>query len=173
MGAKSKKGAVLGQAVVEEEAAAYPLNVFQVSEKKKMKKRKELGGTVTEEPTLTPKTKKKKASKESNSGESERFDGFEKPAKKKKKDKNPEKESSEAVVIRENGENQKLCVSVSGHGSEDPKFRKLENFELDGVPANVLECCKKFERPSPIQSHAWPFLLAGRDFIGIAATGSG
>lgn len=32
---------------------------------------------------------------------------------------------------------------------------------------------KSFERPSPIQSAAWPFLLAGRDVVGVAETGSG
>lgn len=31
----------------------------------------------------------------------------------------------------------------------------------------------KFEKPSSIQSSAWPFLLAGRDVVGIAETGSG
>lgn len=32
---------------------------------------------------------------------------------------------------------------------------------------------KSFEKPSPIQSAAWPFLLSGRDVVGIAETGSG
>ncbi|XP_077498085.1 putative ATP-dependent RNA helicase DDX43 [Amblyomma americanum] len=31
----------------------------------------------------------------------------------------------------------------------------------------------KFEKPSPIQSQAWPILLQGRDLIGIAQTGTG
>jgi len=31
----------------------------------------------------------------------------------------------------------------------------------------------KFEKPSSIQSSAWPFLLSGRDVVGIAETGSG
>lgn len=30
-----------------------------------------------------------------------------------------------------------------------------------------------FERPSPIQSQAWPVLLNGEDLIGIAQTGTG
>lgn len=30
-----------------------------------------------------------------------------------------------------------------------------------------------FERPSPIQSQAWPVLLSGEDLIGIAQTGTG
>lgn len=32
---------------------------------------------------------------------------------------------------------------------------------------------KDFKSPTPIQSAAWPFLLAGRDVIGVAETGSG
>lgn len=30
-----------------------------------------------------------------------------------------------------------------------------------------------FEKPSPIQSQAWPVLLKGEDLIGIAQTGTG
>ncbi|EXJ89587.1 hypothetical protein A1O3_02654 [Capronia epimyces CBS 606.96] len=30
-----------------------------------------------------------------------------------------------------------------------------------------------FDKPSPIQSASWPFLLSGRDFVGVAETGSG
>lgn len=32
---------------------------------------------------------------------------------------------------------------------------------------------QKFENPSPIQSQAWPYLLSGKDVIGIAQTGTG
>jgi ATP-dependent RNA helicase DBP3 len=49
----------------------------------------------------------------------------------------------------------------------------LISFAQSNLPEKVLECCQKFKNPSPIQSYAWPFLLNGRDFIGIAATGSG
>jgi ATP-dependent RNA helicase DDX5/DBP2 len=31
----------------------------------------------------------------------------------------------------------------------------------------------QFEKPTPIQSQAWPIVLSGRDMVGIAATGSG
>ena len=39
----------------------------------------------------------------------------------------------------------------------------------------VLATIKKqgFQFPSPIQSQAWPYLLAGKDLIGIAQTGTG
>jgi len=30
-----------------------------------------------------------------------------------------------------------------------------------------------FPRPSPIQAQAWPYLLSGKDLIGIAQTGTG
>ncbi|CAD6220256.1 unnamed protein product [Miscanthus lutarioriparius] len=65
------------------------------------------------------------------------------------------------------------AVAVTGKGSEDPKYAPLRSFSAAELPSQVLECCSAFARPSPIQAHAWPFLLDGRDFIGIAATGSG
>ncbi|XP_078445913.1 DEA(D/H)-box RNA helicase family protein [Wolffia australiana] len=64
-------------------------------------------------------------------------------------------------------------VSVSGKNSEDSRYSALQAFSDSGLPENVLVCCKKFSKPSPIQANAWPFLLDGRDFVGIAATGSG
>jgi ATP-dependent RNA helicase DBP3 len=64
-------------------------------------------------------------------------------------------------------------VAVTGKGSEDPKYAPLRSFSAAELPSQVLDCCSAFARPSPIQAHAWPFLLDGRDFIGIAATGSG
>lgn len=41
--------------------------------------------------------------------------------------------------------------------------------------AKILEEIKKqgFEKPTPIQSQAWPVLLSGMDMIGIAQTGTG
>ncbi|OEL13527.1 DEAD-box ATP-dependent RNA helicase 5 [Dichanthelium oligosanthes] len=65
------------------------------------------------------------------------------------------------------------AVAVTGKGSEDPKYAPLRSFSAAELSSQVLDCCKEFARPSPIQAHAWPFLLDGRDFIGIAATGSG
>jgi len=65
------------------------------------------------------------------------------------------------------------AVAVTGKGSEDPKYAPLRSFSAADLPSPVLDCCSAFARPSPIQAHAWPFLLDGRDFIGIAATGSG
>ncbi|XP_027183463.1 DEAD-box ATP-dependent RNA helicase 5 [Coffea eugenioides] len=64
-------------------------------------------------------------------------------------------------------------VIVSGKKVNDSKYKALKSFGDSGLPDNVLESCRKFDKPSPIQSHSWPFLLDGRDFIGIAATGSG
>ncbi|KAK2995036.1 hypothetical protein RJ640_024479 [Escallonia rubra] len=66
-----------------------------------------------------------------------------------------------------------LGVVVSGKDVNDSKYGALKSFEEARLPDEVVECCKNFDKPSPIQSHSWPFLLDGRDFIGIAATGSG
>ncbi|PAN10585.1 hypothetical protein PAHAL_2G103400 [Panicum hallii] len=65
------------------------------------------------------------------------------------------------------------AVAVTGKGSEDPKYAALRSFTAAELPSQVLDCCKEFSQPSPIQAHSWPFLLDGRDLIGIAATGSG
>lgn len=64
-------------------------------------------------------------------------------------------------------------VVVSGIDVKNLKYEALKSFADSGLPNEVIECCKNFNKPSPIQSHSWPFLLNGRDFIGIAATGSG
>ncbi|XP_047071219.1 DEAD-box ATP-dependent RNA helicase 5-like [Lolium rigidum] len=64
-------------------------------------------------------------------------------------------------------------VAVTGKGFDDPKYAPLKSFAASALPPKVLDCCKGFDKPSPIQALAWPYLLDGRDFIGIAATGSG
>ena len=45
-------------------------------------------------------------------------------------------------------------------------------FEHTGLPANMLHATRNFVAPSPIQAQCWPIILAGRDLIGIAATGA-
>ena len=51
----------------------------------------------------------------------------------------------------------------------------LEFNELVGLPDGCMESMLKqgFTSPTVIQSQAWPFALSGRDFVGIAQTGSG
>nr|CAB3452653.1 unnamed protein product [Digitaria exilis] len=92
-------------------------------------------------------------------------------AKSSKKKKRAEDETADGGGEAENGAEK--AVAVTGKGSEDPKYAPLRSFSAAELPSQVLDCCKEFARPSPIQAHAWPFLLDGRDFIGIAATGSG
>ncbi|XP_031267039.1 DEAD-box ATP-dependent RNA helicase 5 [Pistacia vera] len=96
------------------------------------------------------------------------------------KKKKHHKEDNEAEINEgkgsENGEAKQEVdskVVVTGKGVEEAKYVSLKSFSEAKLPENVLECCKNFKNPSAIQSHAWPFLLNGRDFIGIAKTGSG
>ena len=37
----------------------------------------------------------------------------------------------------------------------------------------MMEIAQGFAKPTNIQSQCWPFLLSGKDLIGIAETGSG
>ncbi|XP_057977764.1 DEAD-box ATP-dependent RNA helicase 5 [Malania oleifera] len=147
------------------------------------------GEKGTESPGAIEKTKKKKKKekgreRESNGCAEERE--IENPygmggESKKKKEKKEKKEESESNGIREERETdgaaeERECdgeVVVTGKNIKQSKYAALKSFEDTDLSAEVLECCKGFSKPSPIQSHAWPFLLDGRDFIGIAATGSG
>jgi ATP-dependent RNA helicase DDX43 len=76
-------------------------------------------------------------------------------------------------------------ISVSGFPAEDDveqtaaaatlmlKPCPLFEHSFWRYPA-ILETIRRqgFERPSPIQSQAWPYLLKGKDLIGIAQTGT-
>ena len=48
-------------------------------------------------------------------------------------------------------------------------------FEEAGFPSYVYNVLLKqgFVEPTPIQAQGWPMALSGRDFVGIAQTGSG
>ncbi|KAI0509944.1 hypothetical protein KFK09_010544 [Dendrobium nobile] len=138
---------------------------FQALDKEGKKKRKhteiELGGVVSE---INGK---------------HLVNGEKREKKTKKKDKTEKASNLHADEVVEEGvgaideiEGVKGVV-VSGNGVKESKYRALGAFSDSGLPDEVLDCCKTFSNPSPIQAHAWPFLLAGRDFIGIAATGSG
>ena len=62
---------------------------------------------------------------------------------------------------------------------EDPQgdeHMPIQTFEAAAplFPAEVLEaCCKGFKEPSPVQAQSWPIVIAGRDIVSIAKTGSG
>ncbi|KAH0862852.1 hypothetical protein HID58_080063 [Brassica napus] len=131
------------------------------------------------------KKKKKKKSKHSEETQDvevpqEVTNGEELSNKEKKKRKRDEKEmkKKEADKVPEdsgvsNGGESEQKVVVTGKDVEEAKYAALTSFAASKLPENVLDCCKTFQKPSPIQSHSWPFLLDGRDLIGIAKTGSG
>lgn len=58
----------------------------------------------------------------------------------------------------------------------DPKnqtFRPITLFKYLPVDESQRAPFKTFSSPTPIQSAVWPYLLAGRDVVGVAETGSG
>lgn len=71
-------------------------------------------------------------------------------------------------------------IQVKRTFDDKPDLRPVPNPVLTFEQAfkdypEILEEIRKqgFERPSPIQSQAWPILLRGEDLIGIAQTGTG
>ncbi|KAK1261503.1 DEAD-box ATP-dependent RNA helicase 5 [Acorus gramineus] len=126
------------------------INGGESGEKKKKRKKKKAGFDNGEE-DLTVEAPEKRESKKSEA-------------------------SGVELISIENGGDEKLeprAVAVSGNNVNDSKYKALTSFTDSGLPKEVLDCCKNFSKPSPIQSHTWPFLLDGRDLIGIAQTGSG
>ncbi|XP_078672369.1 putative ATP-dependent RNA helicase DDX43 [Branchiostoma floridae x Branchiostoma belcheri] len=68
--------------------------------------------------------------------------------------------------------NKITCTSEAGEQVPNPVRTFEEAFEH--YPEILTEIYKqKFETPSPVQSQAWPIALQGKDFIGIAQTGTG
>ncbi|KAK6782893.1 hypothetical protein RDI58_020689 [Solanum bulbocastanum] len=138
--------------------------------KKKQKQKQEEEGSNGNTGTL-----------DGSNGNTEIFDGSaelseKKKSKKEKKSKIKEgnlDDGSDVSVVNGEVKESSTNVVVTGKGADESKYKALEKFVDAGLPSEVLECCKNFEKPSPIQSHSWPFLLDGRDFIGIARTGSG
>ncbi|RKP25219.1 P-loop containing nucleoside triphosphate hydrolase protein [Syncephalis pseudoplumigaleata] len=62
-------------------------------------------------------------------------------------------------------------IVVTGNGIE--KFKPYLRFEQANFPPELKVYYKDFKAPTPIQATCWPALLAGRDLVGIAETGSG
>ena len=53
--------------------------------------------------------------------------------------------------------------------------KPLSAFEEAGFSREVYDTLRRqgFVEPTPIQAQGWPMALSGRDFVGIAQTGSG
>jgi ATP-dependent RNA helicase DBP3 len=65
-------------------------------------------------------------------------------------------------------------ISMTDPLSSSATLRPITSFDYLPItdPAQRAPF-KNFKAPTPIQAAAWPFLLAGRDVIGVAETGSG
>jgi len=63
-------------------------------------------------------------------------------------------------------------VKVEGAGAAGLVPAKA--FSGAGFPKRLTKACQgKFPTPTPVQAASWPLLMAGRDVVGIAKTGSG
>jgi ATP-dependent RNA helicase DBP3 len=69
----------------------------------------------------------------------------------------------------------KHFISITDPTSKNKQLlRPITEFSyIPSKDSSDLAPFKNFKAPTPIQAAAWPFLLAGRDVIGVAETGSG
>lgn len=66
-----------------------------------------------------------------------------------------------------------VCVDVSGKECNDPLFKPFASFGDADILKKLKDCCKSLGKPSPLQAHALPFLLAGRDLVAISESHAG
>mmetsp|Transcript_19033 Transcript_19033/g.46742 ORF Transcript_19033/g.46742 Transcript_19033/m.46742 type:complete len:552 (+) Transcript_19033:167-1822(+) len=136
------------------ESAAAPPAADQKSAGKKKRKLDPEGGGKSK----TPKSKKAKAIP---------TEKRKKMAKKAGKSAESASKTSDAD-IKEFREEHKVTVKNCSE-----THRPFLRFDDLNYPDRYLSCVKGFKRPTPIQAEAWPLVMAGKDVIGIAATGSG
>jgi len=65
----------------------------------------------------------------------------------------------------------KNSMNITGRLAE--LFKPVRTFDDYCRDRKIMEVCKDFLTPTPIQSQCWPIIGSGRDIIGIAETGSG
>jgi len=85
-----------------------------------------------------------------------------------------EMRSEEVKKFREDNNN--IVVSNFDPESSAPLMNPVPRFKhaFEAFPEVMATIAKQgFEKPSPIQAQAWPYLLSGKDMIGIAQTGTG
>ncbi|KAF2218192.1 P-loop containing nucleoside triphosphate hydrolase protein [Elsinoe ampelina] len=68
----------------------------------------------------------------------------------------------------------KSQITILDETKSNPKLRPIISFDhLELGNSDLKSLFSRFKTPTPIQSAAWPYLLSGRDAIGVAETGSG
>jgi ATP-dependent RNA helicase DBP3 len=67
----------------------------------------------------------------------------------------------------------KNFITITDPLSATATLRPITKFSYLPIAESQRTPFKDFKAPTPIQAAAWPFLLAGRDVIGVAETGSG
>ncbi|CAK9436803.1 uncharacterized protein LODBEIA_P13250 [Lodderomyces beijingensis] len=161
------------------------LKLQKKQEKKEKKEKKEAKSDVSEK-----KDKKDKKDKKEKKGRKEKKDNKEKSEKNNTEEPNGALISESSLTASTTGSAYKQTSQLSNLAQseiddflttnevtvEDPQnlnFRPILSFnQVEFVP-EISSRLTKFPKPTPIQSVSWPYLLDGKDVIGVAETGSG
>lgn len=172
---KAKQGVVQERAVeagkLRESTSPAPKERESKSSKNKTKKSKSSdrsnGDRISEpRPADEPSPKEQSKASKKKSKSKERSNATDKPMTNNKPASSMT--SAEAESFRE-----KHAITVNEESEGSSTFLPFGKFSDTALPDTLLSCTSSFSAPSPIQAQCWPILLAGRDCIGIAETGSG
>ena len=83
--------------------------------------------------------------------------------------------TTETVVTSTFGDEFRIKHQITIKGALASSYDPMVNFESTPFNQKLLRVFKseKYEQPTPIQAQAWPIILAKKDVISIARTGSG
>lgn len=130
--------------------------------------------------------KKKKKDKKEKKEKKDKKDKSEKKDKKDKKDKSEKKEKKEKETKSEEPAPSSTASPTQAQvddflktnfiAIEDPDHdstKPILSFDQMNIDKRILKVLSQFPTPTPIQSASWPYLVNGRDIVGVAETGSG
>ncbi|ODV90597.1 hypothetical protein CANCADRAFT_44241 [Tortispora caseinolytica NRRL Y-17796] len=158
-------------------------------EVKELKKKRKRGDHLTkqEKAILKQAKQQKKESKESNEQKESKESSDSKKLKKSNKPKVTQRESNDVENVQETNTSSEYFTLPDAKSTSDFLEKneiKVENIGQDAplvitkfsqinVDSRIMKSFAKFSEPTPIQAVSWPYLLSGKDVVGVAETGSG
>lgn len=141
-------------------------------------KKRKVEDDLTKEKKKQKKDKKQKDKKEKKEKKEKKKEKKEKKEKKDKEDKEdkPVEKKFEPILAEASGPEVEAFYKENEVSVDYPTEKQIQpvlSFDELSLDSKIQAAISVFPKPTPIQSVSWPYLLAGKDVIGVAETGSG